>query len=158
MDRFVSSTCPEAVPATFDDDPSVVEGFYAKTLQSGCGLMKGLASLSLDSQFEKLLELCDRWLVQKLFYSGRSTESSVKVVRTCTILVLIVLPINILYRLTDGTNTWYRTALSIQVILVFTLCFSVSISLFTGAKRHEILASAAAYCAVLVVFIGNIDR
>ncbi|KAF2820182.1 hypothetical protein CC86DRAFT_305151, partial [Ophiobolus disseminans] len=28
--------------------------------------------------------------------------------------------------------------------------------LFTRAKRHEILAAAAAYCAVLVVFFGNV--
>ncbi|KAF1850160.1 uncharacterized protein K460DRAFT_273358, partial [Cucurbitaria berberidis CBS 394.84] len=28
--------------------------------------------------------------------------------------------------------------------------------LFTRAKRHEILAAAAAYCAVLVVFLGNV--
>jgi hypothetical protein len=36
------------------------------------------------------------------------------------------------------------------------LLFSAELTFFTRAKRHEILAAAAGYCAVLVVFIGNV--
>lgn len=64
-----------------------------------------------------------------------------------------------------------------MILLIFTLIFSGILSLFTNAKRHEILGSAAAYvaasnlwyercligdenryCAVLVVFIGNVGK
>jgi hypothetical protein len=72
------------------------------------------------------------------------------------ILALLVLPVYILYRLTAGTRT-YHNALCMGVLLVFTLCFSAGLSFFTRAQRHEILAAAAGYCAVLVVFIGNVS-
>ena len=44
-----------------------------------------------------------------------------------------------------------------QIAIIFgsTLLFSASCSLFTRAKRHEVFAATAAYCAVLVVFLGN---
>lgn len=44
------------------------------------------------------------------------------------------------------------------VLLVSTLAFSAVLAIFTRAKRHEILAAAAAYCAVLVVFLGNVPQ
>lgn len=45
----------------------------------------------------------------------------------------------------------------IGTLLICTLAFSSILSLFTKARRHEILAAAAAYCAVLVVFLGNVE-
>lgn len=92
------------------------------------------------------------------------------------ILVLLIVPVYLLWHLTDGPESKRSTAIIISVLLVFTLIFSGALSLFTRAKRHEILASAAAYefhdasqalkkltnfiryCAVLVVFIGNIGQ
>ena len=44
----------------------------------------------------------------------------------------------------------------IGTLLIFTLAFSSALSIFTKARRHEILAAAATYCAVLVVFLGNV--
>jgi hypothetical protein len=74
------------------------------------------------------------------------------------ILVLLVTPIYILFRLSDNNypGDGRTSALSIGVLLVFTLAFSAELSLFTRARRHEILGAAAAYCAVLVVFFGNV--
>jgi hypothetical protein len=72
------------------------------------------------------------------------------------ILVLLILPVYILYRLTTGPNTTSTNALCMGVLLIFTLLFSAELTFFTRAKRHEILAAAAGYCAVLVVFIGNV--
>ncbi|TGO84199.1 hypothetical protein BPOR_0536g00070 [Botrytis porri] len=42
-------------------------------------------------------------------------------------------------------------AMILAILLPFTFIFSAVISLFTRAKRHEVLAAAAAYCAVLVL-------
>ena len=44
---------------------------------------------------------------------------------------------------------------AVGVLIVFTLLFSAAMSVLTKAARHEAFAASAAYCAVLVVFIGN---
>jgi hypothetical protein len=44
---------------------------------------------------------------------------------------------------------------AIGVLMVFTLLFAGALSLLTKARRHELFAASAAYCAVLVVFIGS---
>ena len=74
------------------------------------------------------------------------------------ILFLLILPIYVLWHLAgqlEGGNHPSASAETIGVLLVFTLIFSAVLSLFTRARRHEILGAAAAYCAVLVVFISN---
>ena len=55
------------------------------------------------------------------------------------ILILLVIPVYVLFRLSDNNDTGAgRTnALSIGVLLVFTLAFLAVLSLFTRAKRHE---------------------
>jgi hypothetical protein len=47
------------------------------------------------------------------------------------------------------------TVNAVGVLIVFTLLFSAAMSLLTKAARHELFAASAAYCAILVVFIGN---
>jgi hypothetical protein len=44
---------------------------------------------------------------------------------------------------------------AVGVLIVFTLLFSAAMSILTKAARHELFAASAAYCAILVVFIGN---
>jgi len=44
------------------------------------------------------------------------------------------------------------------VTLIFALAFATVVSLFTSARRQEVFAATAAYCAVLVVFIGNLQQ
>jgi len=76
------------------------------------------------------------------------------------ILALLVVPIYILYRITNlsaAPATPRNNAICMGVLLVATLAFSASISLFTRARRHEILAASAAYCAILVVFLSNVN-
>lgn len=72
------------------------------------------------------------------------------------VLVLLVLPIYLLYHMIHDIGTHDSYVMCIGTLLVFTLAFSSILSLFTKARRHEILAAAAAYCAVLVVFLGNV--
>ena len=129
----------------------------------------------LDSQVEKLLKACDGRLVQKLFSSPQSkqkkgsetavevyfdrerTRTFVNAIIACTILALLIVPVYILYHLTAGPSTSKTNALCMGVLLIFTLCFSAGLSFFTRARRHEVLAAAAGYCAILVVFIGNVS-
>jgi ABC-type transport system involved in cytochrome bd biosynthesis fused ATPase/permease subunit len=90
-----------------------------------------------------------------IYYTRSRIERLVVAIITVMILVLLVIPIYIMYQLVHGGNN--RTdAICIGVLMVFTLAFSAVLSLFTRAKRHEILGAAAAYCAVLVVFLGNV--
>jgi hypothetical protein len=58
----------------------------------------------------------------------------------------------------DGStpaNTYRNTFNAVGVLIVFTLLFSAAMSVLTKAARHEMFAASAAYCAILVVFIGN---
>jgi uncharacterized membrane protein YhaH (DUF805 family) len=89
------------------------------------------------------------------YYSSHRVELFVSVIITSVIFVLLVLPVVAMYRLTDFGKGTHGTFDAIGVLIVFTLLFSAAMSCLTKAKRHELFAAAAAYCAVLVVFISN---
>ncbi|OCK77315.1 hypothetical protein K432DRAFT_304509, partial [Lepidopterella palustris CBS 459.81] len=93
---------------------------------------------------------------EEVYYTRSRIDFLVNGIITVMILVLLVVPVYILYHLINDVDTSRAYAICIGVLLVFTLAFSAVLSLFTRAKRHEILAAAAAYCAVLVVFLGNV--
>ncbi|RFU26608.1 hypothetical protein B7463_g9724, partial [Scytalidium lignicola] len=56
----------------------------------------------------------------------------------------------------NNANANTSNAICMGILLVATLLFSAALALFTKAKRHELLGAAAAYCALLVVFIANL--
>jgi uncharacterized membrane protein len=61
-----------------------------------------------------------------------------------------------MYKLTTlGQRSTFHT---VGILVVFTLLFSAAMSLLTKAKRQELFAASAAYCAVLVVFITNFNN
>ena len=63
------------------------------------------------------------------------------------ITALLIVPTYLLYNLVkdrDGKLDSHVTAVCIGILLVCTLLFSGVLSLFTRAKRHEILGAAAA--------------
>ena len=63
---------------------------------------------------------------------------------TTIVLALLMVPIWLLYRFSvDGTIA--ESPDTIAVVLVFTLVFSGTLSAFTKARRHEIVAASAAY-------------
>ena len=96
--------------------------------------------------------------VSPIYYTRSRIERLVLFIVTITIVALLVVPIYLLYHFTNGTQQGpHTTAVSIGTFLAFTLTFSVIMAFFTSAKRHEILGAAAAYCAVLVVFFGNVQ-
>ena len=82
------------------------------------------------------------------YFSRGRINAFVTLIITLIILVLLVVPIYVLFYLTikaesesgDGQGT---QTICIGVLLVSTLIFSSVLSMFTRAKRHEILAAAA---------------
>lgn len=83
-------------------------------------------------------------------------EKLVGLIITLIIFVLLVLPVVAMYELTSVGNR-DSTIDAVGLLVVFTLLFSAAMSLLTKAKRHELFAASAAYCAVLVVFISNFN-
>lgn len=55
--------------------------------------------------------------------------------------------------------SWYggheKTFLNIGLLPVFTVLFASAMASLAKARRAELFAASAAYCAVLIVFIGN---
>ncbi|KAF2117750.1 hypothetical protein BDV96DRAFT_685420 [Lophiotrema nucula] len=69
--------------------------------------------------------------------------------------VLLVLPVLICYILVVNVGGSKGYSACIGVLFLFTLIFSYAMAFYSKAKRHEVLAATAAYCAVIVVFLGN---
>ncbi|KAH7085930.1 hypothetical protein BKA63DRAFT_529459 [Paraphoma chrysanthemicola] len=109
-------------------------------------------------------------------YSMERINKLVNILITFVIFVLLVIPVVTLYHLTStsaisnlsdlveanatvpasAVDDYNRdTFNAVGVLIVFTLLFSAAMSLLTKAARHELFAASAAYCAILVVFIGN---
>jgi hypothetical protein len=108
-------------------------------------------------------------------YSSTRIDKLVNVMITFVIFILLVIPVITMYKLTStaieveapGGNSTHpspssadinsrNTFNAVGVLIVFTLLFSAAMSLVTKAARHELFAASAAYCAILVVFIGNL--
>lgn len=109
------------------------------------------------------------------FYSSTRIDKLINILITFVIFCLLVVPVVTMYRLTSttdhvdlpGSNSTSDSGASqtdfntrdtfnaVGVLIVFTLLFSAAMSLLTKAARHELFAASAAYCAILVVFIGN---
>lgn len=92
----------------------------------------------------------------EIYYTPARIALLANGILTIIILTLLVLPIYILYHLVHDIGGRQAYVTCFGTLILFTLAFSSVLSLFTKARRHEILAAAAAYCAVLVVFLGNV--
>lgn len=80
----------------------------------------------------------------EIYYTPSRIAKLVNSILTLLILIILVLPIYVLYHMISDVGTDRAYVISIGILLVFTLAFSAVLSLFTKAKRHEILAAAAA--------------
>ncbi|KAG9237005.1 hypothetical protein BJ875DRAFT_419069 [Amylocarpus encephaloides] len=156
--------------------PIVAEEEYILRKEDIVVLKPGREHSWLDEFVEKLLHKVFCKTVQAVFaslerrsktdpaksqvqlFSRERINIVVSLLLTATVLSLLVAPIYILYHLTRDNHADKTATTTIMILLVFTLLFSGVLSLFTRAKRHEILSAAAAYCAVLVVFIGNLGQ
>jgi hypothetical protein len=95
---------------------------------------------------------------KEIYYTRSRIERLVNTIILFIILALLIVPIYLLYHFVTALGTNRTDAACMCILLVATLAFSAVLSIFTRARRHEILASAAAYCAVLVVFLGNVPQ
>lgn len=77
------------------------------------------------------------------YFSRSRINFVVTLIITFIILVLLVAPIVGLFELTQRHDVQTTDAVCIGILLVSTLVFSSVLSMFTKAKRHEILAAAA---------------
>lgn len=78
-------------------------------------------------------------------YSRRRIKVVVTLIVLTLITVLLVLPIYVLWRLNHSSKTGSSIGVIMLVLLLFTLAFSLILMKFTRAKRHDILAAAAAW-------------
>ena len=80
-----------------------------------------------------------------------------RVVLTILAAALLLTPVVILFKNqpTSPSQLQQKGKLQILTVFFFTLAFSASCSIFTKARRQEVFTATAAYCAVLVVFLGN---
>lgn len=92
------------------------------------------------------------------YYTRSRINAFVTMIIMSIIVLLLVVPIWLLYHLSVTLSIQRSNIVCIGVLLVSTLIFSAVLSLFTKARRHEILAASAGYCAVLVVFVGNLGN
>ncbi|KAF1939945.1 hypothetical protein EJ02DRAFT_351025 [Clathrospora elynae] len=103
-------------------------------------------------------ELREKTKAKHIYYFSPSRiEKLVGIIITLIIFILLVLPVVAMYRLTtigDRNSTFD----AVGILVVFTMLFCAAMSLLTKAKRHELFAASAAYCAVLVVFISNFSN
>lgn len=87
------------------------------------------------------------------FFSNRRTVRLVKMVTVTFASLLLVLPIVVLYVLTANDAAG---GVKIGVTVIFVVLFALALAALTHASRHDLFAASAAYCAVLVVFLGNV--
>ena len=89
--------------------------------------------------------------------SARRLDIFLRILLTIITLILLLAPVVILVQLqpNEPSQVTRRNWLQVMTIFLFTLAFSGSCSIFTRARRQEVFAATAAYCAVLVVFLGN---
>ena len=96
----------------------------------------------------------------------------VNIIIVIVISILLVLPVVVLYQLTaensantsGGGSGQQAPSLStpsslgaLLVLILFTILFCGVMAQMTSANRQELFAASAAYCAILVVFIGNLS-
>jgi hypothetical protein len=125
-----------------------------------------LIQVSIFSRTKGVPLTCQQWLFRtddqrrkstdkrNYYFAPSRVSTLVNLFITVALFLLLVAPVLAMYRLSTFKTTECVFA-AIGVLMVFTLLFAAAMSLLTKAKRHELFAAAAAYCAVLVVFVGS---
>ncbi|PVH80171.1 hypothetical protein DL98DRAFT_654965 [Cadophora sp. DSE1049] len=75
----------------------------------------------------------------------------IKVIAVALAVAMLLVPVLLLFLVSMSRQTMAWT------VFGFVLAFSITMSIVTEAKVHEILIGTAAYGAVLVTFLGNLD-
>jgi hypothetical protein len=88
------------------------------------------------------------------YYSPARVDLLVNLIITAIIFILLIIPIIAFYEISDPGKA-SSPFLAVGILIIFTLLFGGAMSSLTKATRQELFAASAAYCAILVVFIGN---
>ncbi|CZR64320.1 uncharacterized protein PAC_14218 [Phialocephala subalpina] len=86
------------------------------------------------------------------FYCTARINTIARLIAVFFAVLVLFIPV-ILFFLTSMSRAWMAV-----VVLAFDFIFSVMISLLTDAGDKEIFVGTATYCAVLVTFLGNLQR
>ncbi|KAF2812454.1 uncharacterized protein BDZ99DRAFT_383497 [Mytilinidion resinicola] len=73
-----------------------------------------------------------------------------RLLATFMAIAILTIPIAVLYRVSNMSGRLW-------IIGIFTGLFSSVLSIFTQSRNYEIFSATAAYCAVMVVFVGNVQ-
>ncbi|KAI0439847.1 hypothetical protein F4803DRAFT_22247 [Xylaria telfairii] len=84
-----------------------------------------------------------------LLYRQPQILAASRFLTTIFAVLSLTIPIVVLYNITS-------TAVRLVVLIIFTAIFSSISCWLTESRNYEILAATAAYCAVMVVFVGNL--
>lgn len=85
-------------------------------------------------------------------YKGRHITKIVSIISMLSAAVLLVVAIISLYIVNHPTT-------KLVLVVTYTFLFAISVGLLTNARKAEVFSAAAAYAAVLVVFIsGNLGQ
>jgi predicted nucleic acid-binding Zn ribbon protein len=98
------------------------------------------ACTSLSNTCKGTKERADDTVIH--YYDRTRISNCVTMLMTFLILILLVVPVWLLYKMSVGGKI-ATNAGSIGVVLAFTLIVAAVLSAFTKAKRHEILAASA---------------
>lgn len=92
-----------------------------------------------------------------LLFDYRRMEIISRINLTFLMSSLLLVPVLLLLELQPSKPSEVRRQSIYQIltIFLFTLVFAASITIFTRAKRQEVLQATAAYSAVLVIFLGR---
>jgi len=120
--------------------------------------LNGIVEDILDSISPRLAQFVFRSKAQSkrsddnfvVYYDKPRLDFFIRLAMTIFAALLLMTPVFVLYAIQQSTGF----AKDI-VILIFTLAFAIFLAVFTRAKRHELFAATAGYCAVLVVFLSN---
>ncbi|KAK0110103.1 hypothetical protein ONS95_002759 [Cadophora gregata] len=86
------------------------------------------------------------------FYSKQRLALLSILLQVLVVAVLFLVPVFILFLVPTSRGVMAVTA------AVFVLAFTVAISFMTGAKVQEVFFGTAAYSAVIIMFLGNINQ
>lgn len=92
-----------------------------------------------------------------MIYSSQRYDAIATSIVLILITFLLIIPVYIIWRLTRNTQATNSISPIIGVMLSFTVIFSFVLLKFTKAKRHEILAAAAAYASQGTIYIQSTD-
>lgn len=84
------------------------------------------------------------------YYSYRRVQVTVSLITTLSAAILLFVPIYVLYHTSAS-----RPNVTMGLIAMFTVIFSLALAVMTTASRSEIFGASAAYAAVLVVFVSG---